>query len=90
MNQMSPWGETVTQGTLFERVDHIIEQGQQVAAIQTNAAQTMTFWRIGAEIHIAVLAEERADYGQQIVYPPCRRNWSPSAVAAMSNEICAA
>jgi len=54
-------------GTLFERVDFLIEQGQQIASQSANAAQTLTFWRVGLEVHRDILREQRADYGKHIV-----------------------
>jgi predicted nuclease of restriction endonuclease-like (RecB) superfamily len=55
------------QGTLFERADFLIEHGQRVASRSANAAQTLTFWRVGLEVHQDILQEQRADYGKQIV-----------------------
>ena len=45
----------------------LVEQGRQTAAIQVNAALTMTYWLVGRAISIHVLRDGRADYGQQIV-----------------------
>jgi predicted nuclease of restriction endonuclease-like (RecB) superfamily len=53
--------------SLFDRADGIIEQGQAFVASQANLGKTLTFWRVGREIHRDVLKEQRADYGQQIV-----------------------
>ncbi|MDR1294040.1 MAG: DUF1016 N-terminal domain-containing protein, partial [Bifidobacteriaceae bacterium] len=54
-------------GTLLARVDYLIEQGQRAASRSANAAQTVTGWRGGLEVHRDVLREERAEYGRQIV-----------------------
>jgi predicted nuclease of restriction endonuclease-like (RecB) superfamily len=54
-------------GSLFDRVDRLVEDGQRFAAVQANAAQTLTYWRIGREIHLDILGEQRADYGKEIV-----------------------
>jgi len=48
-------------------VDYLIEYGQRAAAQSVNAAQTLTFWRVGQEINLDILREHRADYGEQIV-----------------------
>ena len=57
----------IPEGTLFERIDYLIEQGQRTAAQSVNAALTLTYWRVGHEIRREVLREQRADYGKQIV-----------------------
>ena len=58
---------TIPQGSLFQRVDYLIEYGQRAVAQSVNAAQTLTFWRVGQEINLDILREHRADYGEQIV-----------------------
>jgi hypothetical protein len=67
MNELTPTGLPVGAGSLFERVDRIIEQGQAFAAAEANVAETVTFWRVGREVRQDVLQEQRADYGKQIV-----------------------
>ncbi len=57
----------VPEGTLFERIDFLIECGQRAVAQSVNAIQTLTFWRVGREIHQDILQEQRADYGERIV-----------------------
>ena len=52
---------------LFDRVSALIERGRRYAAAQVNAALTFTYWQIGRAIDDAILAEQRADYGKQIV-----------------------
>ncbi|MDR0284636.1 MAG: PDDEXK nuclease domain-containing protein [Propionibacteriaceae bacterium] len=53
--------------SLFDRVNSLIEDGQRFAAVQANAAQTLTYWRVGREVHLDILNEQRADYGREIV-----------------------
>lgn len=46
---------------------NLVEQGRRVAAVQVNAALTMTYWLVGRAISINVLRSERAEYGKAIV-----------------------
>ena len=62
-----PWPGTDPAASLFDRVDTIIEQGRRYVARQANAALTLTYWRVGAEVCRDVLQDQRADYGKEIV-----------------------
>ena len=45
----------------------IVEEGRRAAAVQVNAALTMTYWLVGRAISVNTLRNSRAEYGQQIV-----------------------
>lgn len=45
----------------------IIEQGKKQLAIQVNSALTLVFWQVGKRINEAVLQNERAAYGKQVI-----------------------
>ncbi|MDR1449158.1 MAG: DUF1016 N-terminal domain-containing protein [Propionibacteriaceae bacterium] len=52
---------------LFEEVLALIEEGRTAAAVQSNAAQIITYWSVGCAIENDILKQERAPYGQQIM-----------------------
>lgn len=54
-------------GPLVDRVSALIEQTRGFAARQANASLTLMNWRIGRMIDVAVLDQERAGYGLEIV-----------------------
>jgi predicted nuclease of restriction endonuclease-like (RecB) superfamily len=45
-----------------------IEETRQTVAVAANAGLVSLYWKIGRRIHQDILKEQRADYGQQIVY----------------------
>jgi len=53
--------------TLFAQASALIEEGRRAASSQINATLTYTHWRLGRLISSAVLGDERADYGKQII-----------------------
>lgn len=58
---------------LFAYIADLVEQGRRVAAAQTNAALTLTYWLIGRAISTNVVRKQRADYGKQIYATLSRR-----------------
>lgn len=54
-------------GDLFGQVSALIEQTRAALATQANAALTLMNWQIGRLIDTEVLAEQRAEYAQEIV-----------------------
>lgn len=54
-------------GELLERVSTLIEQARALTASQVNATLTLRNWYIGHMIEVAILDQEHADYGKQIV-----------------------
>lgn len=54
-------------GDLFGQVSALIEQTRAAVATQANAALTLMNWQIGHLIDTEVLAEQRAEYAQEIV-----------------------
>lgn len=55
------------EGELLTYLVSLVEQGRRVAAVQVNAALTMTYWLVGRAISIHVLRRGRAEYGKAIV-----------------------
>jgi len=45
----------------------LIEQGKQQISVQVNSVMTLVFWQVGKRINEAVLNNERAEYGKEIV-----------------------
>src|SRR5690606_29291125 len=45
----------------------LIQQARTGVAQAVNSAQVLLYWEIGRRIHKAILAEKRAEYGEQIV-----------------------
>ncbi|MDR0432317.1 MAG: PDDEXK nuclease domain-containing protein [Bifidobacteriaceae bacterium] len=66
MTDLTPTGAPPADD-LFRRVTELIESGRRVAAMQTNAALTMTHWFVGRLVSETILRQERAEYGRQIV-----------------------
>ncbi|MFD6894112.1 YhcG family protein [Rhodococcus sp. NPDC060086] len=60
-------------GDLFGQVSALIEQTRAAVATQANAALTLMNWQIGHLIDTEVLAEQRAEYAQEIVVTLSRR-----------------
>ena len=46
---------------------NLVEQGRRVAAVQVNAALTLTYWLVGRAILVNTLRNGRADYGREIL-----------------------
>lgn len=54
----------------------LVEQGRRLAAVQVNAALTVTYWLVGRAVAVNTLRNGRADYGRQIL-------------ASLGQELCA-
>lgn len=52
---------------LLSDLQRLIEQARQTAALAVNMELTLLYWRIGQRIHVAVLGEDRAAYGAEIL-----------------------
>jgi predicted nuclease of restriction endonuclease-like (RecB) superfamily len=52
---------------LLRYLVNIVAQGRRVAAVQVNAALTLTYWLVGRAISINTLRSGRADYGREIL-----------------------
>ena len=46
---------------------NLVERGRRVAAVQVNAALTLTYWLVGRAISVNTLRNGRADYGREIL-----------------------
>ena len=46
---------TSQEAALFRRVAALIEEGQQIAAVQVDATMTVTAWRVGRTVRTEVL-----------------------------------
>lgn len=45
----------------------LVEQGRRFAAVQVNAALTLTYWLVGRAISVNTLRDGRAGYGREIL-----------------------
>ncbi|MBB4845559.1 putative nuclease of restriction endonuclease-like (RecB) superfamily [Paucibacter oligotrophus] len=52
---------------LFATICRLIEEGRRTLAQQANRTTVFLFWRIGLQIRLEVLNQQRAEYGQKIV-----------------------
>ena len=59
--------------SLFAEISALIEHTRGAVVSQANYAVTLLFWKIGKRVNEAVLQNQRADYGKQIVGPPARQ-----------------
>ena len=55
------------EGEFIDYLVQLVEAGRRAAAVQVNAALTMTHWLMGRAMSLNVLRDQRADYGKQIV-----------------------
>jgi predicted nuclease of restriction endonuclease-like (RecB) superfamily len=55
------------EGELLGYLIELVERGRRVAAVQVNAALTLTYWLVGHAISVHVLRDGRADYGKEIL-----------------------
>jgi predicted nuclease of restriction endonuclease-like (RecB) superfamily len=53
--------------TIFEGVQHIIENARNKAAIFLNAETTLLYWQVGNYINQQLIHKERAEYGAKII-----------------------
>ena len=56
-----------TDRKVLSDVRSLIESARGQVAAYANAALTMLYWRIGECIHLEILKEKRAEYGNQIL-----------------------
>jgi len=61
-----------TDAALLSELRGLIEQARQHVAQAANSTLTMLYWRIGHRIGVELLREERAPYGQEIVFAVSR------------------
>lgn len=52
---------------LFQDLSVLIEESRNQVAIVANSALTLLFWKVGKRISDAILKNERAEYGKQII-----------------------
>jgi len=57
---------------LLNDIRRLIESARQYVAQTANATLTMLYWRIGHRISVELLNQERAPYGQEILYAVSR------------------
>lgn len=58
---------------LLTSIKQLIEESKLEVALSVNAAMSRLYWQIGKHIKIAVLQNERAEYGKQIVVSVSRQ-----------------
>ena len=59
--------------SLFTEISTLIDQARVAVVSQANYALTLLFWKIGKRVNEAVLQNQRADYGKQIVVTLARQ-----------------
>jgi predicted nuclease of restriction endonuclease-like (RecB) superfamily len=52
---------------LLSEIRTLIESSRKQAALAVNTALVLLYWRIGRRIHIEILGEGRAEYGERVV-----------------------
>lgn len=52
---------------LFADVRELIDAARQRVALKVNAELTLLYWQVGRQVQRTVLADERADYGKEVV-----------------------
>ncbi len=57
-----------TKPDLFVEIKSLIEETRSKVAVIVNSALTLLYWHIGKRINDEVLKNERAEYGEEIVY----------------------
>jgi len=68
MSELVPTDDIPQDGEAFVAyVVALVEQGRRVAAVQVNAALTVTYWLVGRAISVNALRNGRADYGREIL-----------------------
>lgn len=59
--------------TVFNEIKILIEQSKQQVAVEVNAALSMLYWQIGKRVNHAVLKDQQAEYGKQIIVSLARQ-----------------
>ncbi len=57
----------ITNHSLLEQINNLIEQTKQNVAVAINSSMTMMYWHIGKLINDEILQNKRAEYGKEIV-----------------------
>jgi predicted nuclease of restriction endonuclease-like (RecB) superfamily len=57
----------VVPGALLEDVRSLIQQTRQGVAQAVNAALVLLYWQVGQRIHTAILQQQRATYGEEVI-----------------------
>jgi predicted nuclease of restriction endonuclease-like (RecB) superfamily len=52
---------------LFTSISQLIAESKQQVAVAVNAEITLLYWKVGKRINEEILANERAEYGKQVV-----------------------
>ena len=55
------------QKNLYDDIFRLVEEARTFVANTTNKTITIMFWKIGERINSALLDNQRAEYGKQIV-----------------------
>ena len=63
----------IPEASLFTEISTLIEQARATVVAQANYALTLLFWKIGKRVNEAILQNQRADYGKQIVVTLARQ-----------------
>lgn len=58
----------VNSSELFSNIADLIQQSRQRVAVVVNSELTLLYWKIGSHIHADILQNQRAEYGEQIVW----------------------
>lgn len=68
MSELVPTDDVPSDGEgLLAYVVDLVERGRRVAAVQVNAALTLTNWLVGRAISVHSLRDGRAEYGRRIL-----------------------
>jgi predicted nuclease of restriction endonuclease-like (RecB) superfamily len=59
--------QAVIERSLFSDVRRMIEEARSAVAVTVNAGLTILYWQIGTRIRKDILANQRAEYGKQIL-----------------------
>jgi len=65
--------DNIPEPSLFPEISALIDQVEGAVVSQANHALTLLFWKIGKRVNEAVLQNQRADYGKQIVVTLARQ-----------------
>ena len=57
-----------TKPDIFVEIKSLIEETRSKVAVTVNSSLTLLYWHIGKRINDEVLKNERAEYGEEIVY----------------------
>ncbi len=52
---------------LVREIVQMIQQGQQRVAVEVNSTAVLLYWAIGKRVNDAILADKRAEYGDQVI-----------------------